>query len=281
LPVLDTIAVRCPVCNGGSDETFMDVRGYRVARCVACGFLFVNPRPTPEALAALYAGANPYHGEEFEPTAGERPVLTRLVAGIRRRARGNRFLEVGCGRGDLLRAAAAAGFAVSGCDYFGADRPAIEGASFHDGALHDARLPAASFDVVVSRNTLEHLFDPRGELREMVRVLKPGGLLYLKVPNVAYETGWLSRLVFREPHKLEPPYHLNYFRAASLRRFLATAGLRLDRWSLERPSRERSWKANLAREAYFRASLALASVSGGRVFPRIILACFATHQPMP
>jgi SAM-dependent methyltransferase len=275
---LETTPSRCAVCGSAKDDLFMEVRGYRVARCRDCGFLFVNPRPTEAALAVLYSGANPYHGEAFEPSEGERPVVARIARDLRRRASGTRLLEVGCGRGDFLRAAAAAGFEVSGCDYFGPDRPAIAGAALHDGPLRGVRLPAASFDVVVSRNTLEHLFDPRAEVEEMVRLLKPGGLLYVKVPSVTYEHGWLSRLIFREPHKLEPPYHLNYFDARTLRRFLESAGLTVSGWALERPSREKSWKANLAREAYYRTALVLATLTSGRLFPSIILACAATKR---
>jgi len=40
-----------------------------------------------------------------------------------------------------------------------------------------------SFDVVYSNNVLEHTTDPRQVLREAVRVLKPGGTLYVEVPN--------------------------------------------------------------------------------------------------
>ena len=253
----------------------MEVRGYRIARCGGCGFLYVNPRPTEAALGTLYAGWNPYHGDHFEPTAGERAVLDRLVQGLKRRARGNALLEVGCGRGDLLRAAAAAGFQVSGCDFFGPDRPAIDGARLYDGPFRTAGAPAASFDVVLSRDTLEHVADPRAELDEMARVLKPGGLLYLKVPNATYEHGWLCRLVFRKENLFEPPYHLNYFTAGSLRRFLESAGLRVTAWSMEQPSGETSWKANLARAIYYRSALTLAALSGGRAFPKIILACYA------
>jgi SAM-dependent methyltransferase len=274
-PLLDMTTVPCPVCDGRSDETVMPVHGYRMARCAACGFLFVNPRPTETALAAFYSGENPYHSEGYEPVAGEQRVLQTLVRALRGRVRGGALLEVGCGRGDLLRAAAAAGFAVSGCDFLGEDRPSIDGVRLYDGPLRTAALPGGSFDVVVSRNTLEHLFDPRAELKEMARVLKPGGLLYLKVPNAAYEQGWLCRLIYRQPHVFEPPYHLNHFTAGSLRRFVETAGLRLAAWSIEPPSPARSRSANLARESYFRTAQALAALTGGRAFPRIILACFA------
>jgi SAM-dependent methyltransferase len=48
----------------------------------------------------------------------------------------------------------------------------------------------ASFDVVYSNNVLEHTVDPALVLREAVRVLKPGGTLYVEVPNyLAYYEG--------------------------------------------------------------------------------------------
>ncbi|MEW6434447.1 MAG: class I SAM-dependent methyltransferase [Myxococcota bacterium] len=43
--------------------------------------------------------------------------------------------------------------------------------------------PEASFDLVVSMDVIEHLGDPRPWLRELVRVLRPGGHLFLTTPN--------------------------------------------------------------------------------------------------
>lgn len=48
-------------------------------------------------------------------------------------------------------------------------------------------LPAAAFDAVVTHHVLEHVDDPLAELRQIVRVLKPGGRLVAVVPG---ETGW-------------------------------------------------------------------------------------------
>jgi SAM-dependent methyltransferase len=44
-------------------------------------------------------------------------------------------------------------------------------------------LPAASFDTVISCETIEHLVDPVGALREFHRLLRPGGRLVLTTPN--------------------------------------------------------------------------------------------------
>ena len=55
------------------------------------------------------------------------------------------------------------------------------------------RLPDESFDVVISSECIEHTPDPAEALREMLRVLKPGGLIVVTSPNkVWYPILWLS-----------------------------------------------------------------------------------------
>jgi SAM-dependent methyltransferase len=102
-----------------------------------------------------------------------------------------RVADVGCGAGELLAAVAEAwpGAALYGVD-FAASRLRTAAAGVPGGArLVDAdlrtRLPFRDrvFDLVFCTEVLEHLPDPRRALRELRRVLAPGGRLALSVPN--------------------------------------------------------------------------------------------------
>ena len=76
--------------------------------------------------------------------------------------------------------------------------------------MADAAFPDASFDVLTLFEVLEHLRDPGAVLAEARRILKPGGLLAVQVPNDldAYRA-WLSRSDNR--WWVIPPLHLFYF----------------------------------------------------------------------
>ncbi len=107
---------------------------------------------------------------------------------------GRRILEVACGRGGFVRELAQAGARVTGCDFSGAALRVGAGKLNRLAVNRDApplvqgdaqNLPFAgdSFDVVVSCETIEHVPDPWAALREMYRVTRPGGRLFLTTPN--------------------------------------------------------------------------------------------------
>ncbi len=80
---------------------------------------------------------------------------------------------------------------------------------------HRLPFPAHSFRVIVSQETVEHLEDPFAALREMARVLRAGGALYLQVPFVlGYHPG---------------PEDYWRFTGAGVRRLLGQAGLRVEK----------------------------------------------------
>ncbi|MEB2284458.1 MAG: hypothetical protein B6D46_02940 [Polyangiaceae bacterium UTPRO1] len=149
--------------------------------------------------------------------AGKRLLMRRLL-GERLRRPGLRILDVGCGAG-----ATAVDFSVHGwvcaCDrsrqalrYVGArgvaDRVAAEATDlpFRDGA----------FDVVLAFDVLEHVADDAGFLRELARVLAPGGALAIHVP------AWPS-LWSRHDEVLE---HKRRYTRRRLRALLAGSPLR-------------------------------------------------------
>jgi len=95
------------------------------------------------------------------------------------------LVDVGCGTGRLLRAAAAR---WPGAKRIGVDaaagmiaiaRQTTPGAAFHEGAAESLPLPDASADVIVSTISFHHWPDQAQGVREVARVLRPGGRFVL------------------------------------------------------------------------------------------------------
>lgn len=101
-----------------------------------------------------------------------------------------RILEVGCGSGWLAKRLNDNGYAdISACDWIDAGRLGSEVREAIDFTQVDlnskglAVYKSASFDMVVSSNVIEHLESPSFILREIARVLKPGGVAIVSFPN--------------------------------------------------------------------------------------------------
>jgi SAM-dependent methyltransferase len=99
-----------------------------------------------------------------------------------------RLLDVSCGAGDFLRFASRSGYAATGMDFSLAALQTLDargGAGIPAVAANAQGLPFAdaSFDVVTNIGSLEHYFDPAEGVREMARVLRPGGTAVVLLPN--------------------------------------------------------------------------------------------------
>ena len=142
-----------------------------------------------------------------------------------RKARG-KVLDVGCGTGDLLEEAAA-----RGCEAYGLEfnpesvaRCKERGLKATCGDLESASLPEASFDTIVFWHSLEHLPSPKRALEKAARLLKPGGRVYVYLPNAGcYLAAWAGPAWF--PWHL--PFHFYHFTPATLRRLSEASGLRV------------------------------------------------------
>jgi ubiquinone/menaquinone biosynthesis C-methylase UbiE len=122
---------------------------------------------------------------------------------------GERLLEVGCGGGHVLRQfpeCELTGIDVSGEMIARARRNLGKmRVELHKGQLRDLMLPAGSFDVIVCSEVLEHVVDPDEELRQMGRLLKPGGRVVVTLPNDHMVTH-LKSLIRRTGLTILPPF---------------------------------------------------------------------------
>jgi SAM-dependent methyltransferase len=101
---------------------------------------------------------------------------------------------------------------------------AAAGVDIRVGELAAQRFAAASFDAVVLWHVLEHLEHPQAVLAEIGRILKPGGLLLIAVPNNA---SWQARFFGRFWFHLDVPRHLHFFGHAGLLSLLRQQGYAL------------------------------------------------------
>ena len=244
---------------------------YTYSKCRACGFVYVNPRPTPEEVEEIYtAHTNPFDQVEYEGMDVEAPTLHRLVKRLKRVLPEGRILDMGCGRGDFLKIAHDYGYEVQGSDLSTAESPHPEVPIFQ-GFLKDANFPSQSFDIIVTRNTLEHIFDPNEDLRELNRLLKPGGLLYVKVPHRKYEEGWRCRAFFGFKSLYTPPVHLNHFDTFTLKRILDRNGFEHVSWESEKPSKSSNKVKNAVLGVGYGAIDLAKRVTFGQAFPKPVL----------
>ena len=112
---------------------------------------------------------------------------------------GARILDYGCGAGEIVQAGLASGLDISGTDVFyeganyreTAESSGLLGTAIHE--IHDGRIgfEDSYFDLVMNNQVMEHVADLDAVLREINRVLKPGGLLL---------SCYSSREVLREGH---------------------------------------------------------------------------------
>ena len=226
---------RCALCTGTARPLFR-VDGALIVACTTCDLVRQDTRPASPGDfydSAYYATDNPkggYSNYFLDADVNRRTFQRRLAAIEKRYGRRGRLLDVGAALGDFVLEAQAAGWQAEGVEIssYAAARARGRGAIVHAGLLEQLRLPASRFDVVTLYDTIEHLTDPVATLREVERLLVPGGLLHLVTPNVG---GYQARVLGSRWYHYKPGEHLFYFSPATLRTAIERAGLAWEGWA--------------------------------------------------
>lgn len=188
-------------------------------RCRSCGAATTDPLPSDTELAAAY-------GDWYRPQSSRRfflggdVILARsralLAARIDRLAPPGPVLDVGAGAGTLVDALRARGREATGLE-----REATR-ADFLDGSVTDVE---GEWAAVIFWHSLEHLRDPGEAIRHAARLVTPGGVVAVAVPNNdsvqarVFPDHWLH---------LDLPRHLVHLSTRSLEQGLRDSGLTIE-----------------------------------------------------
>ncbi|NVM22892.1 MAG: class I SAM-dependent methyltransferase [Desulfobacterales bacterium] len=188
--------------------------------------------PDSESLARYYD--EDYYGSGEGKFLGPVEVATRFFRYIRARAvrrfiPTGRVLDVGCGRGVMIKFLKRWGYQVDGVelDTIAAVRARKNLNQEIFLSLEDlARLPAKHYQAICFWHSLEHLPEPGKALKTADRLLAPGGLLIIAAPHME---SLQSRLSGPSWLHLDLPRHLVHFDMKQLAAFLQAKGYRLIR----------------------------------------------------
>ena len=216
-----------------------------IVRCRRCHGVYQRPTAIPIG--------NPYDAHEPDGYFAAHDASSKIGSGewLADRAaellgRKGRMLEIGCGRGELLRGAANRGWQVAGVDMtegFARAASSRYGVEVEVASAERASSLEREWDVVVLAAVLEHLYDPLAVLDRVKRALPARGLVFIDVPNECSLFSRMGNLYLRLRGRdwavnLSPtfsPFHVVGFCPQSLRFALTASGLQVAALDLYKP----------------------------------------------
>jgi SAM-dependent methyltransferase len=229
-----------PIDNKLLENIERDGEIYTIYFCKNCEVGFTMPRPLNDNVSELYDTGI------YRTTSGKRfnAFLEFLIYSFRiqRKRRiekfekNGRILDIGCGRGLFLSVMKRNGWDVLGAELNNETASYARekyGITVKTGGPLDWNIPDESLDVITVNHVLEHLDNPVEMLTVWKRLLKPGGVLVIAVPNInslqasTGKTAWFH---------LDVPHHRCHFSESGLRRLLERNSfkiLRVRRFDLE------------------------------------------------
>lgn len=216
----------CPACGQNVERGIGQKNGFEIFECRSCRSLYTGHVPT--------ASDAQNYDEYYEATSLSIPEfvnerLHEILRPFDRYRRTNRLLDIGFGAGTLMEVARELKWEVTGEEISkrAYDHMMAKGFDVVYGDLKSAQFPTHYFDVVTASEILEHMSEPQIDLREIVRILRPGGLFWATTPSARSIS---FRLLKSNWSMLAPPEHLQLYSIAGARKMLSDAGFEIVRF---------------------------------------------------
>lgn len=278
----------CPIC-ASTAEPWRLIDEYGFSRCTQCRYVFVNPRPERETIAQYYRD---FGGVVESPVTLEEELerervcpnstldAARMIAVAQQVGGGRRgyALDVGCGFGFFAKEATNAGFDVDALEIAPDERASAErllGRAPLNVTFEEFGENGKRYSLIIVSQVLEHVVDVNEWVAKMHRLLAPGGVVAIAVPNFG---GAIRRvLATRDPY-ITPPWHLNYFAPRNLELLLESHDLVVRR--TDTVSRLTPGAIQRRTEALPRAVQSVVRSAGGAVEATVLRALDARRTGM-
>lgn len=222
----------CPICKGTKLKYWFSLKGYTITKCMDCGVSFVKEQVSQRELDFHYGKAaesmSPIEDCVYlndENVENLNYYFTALRSFIAEKMPAGKILDIGCNTGSFLDV-------MKGYECYGLDRSPAHGNiakkkygdNIYIGSFEDYKVPDFLFDCITLQDVMDHMSDPVEALKKCNRMLKPGGLLIVKVHDLSSLYAKISGKNF---YAFLPPMHLFYFTRSSLRKTLESASFKV------------------------------------------------------
>lgn len=227
--------MECYLCQSKKVQPFFEKLSHEFVKCLSCGFVFLKPKPGLFKTLALYYENGFFTGDKnycgFSNYLLDKKVtarnMRRNLDKILSFNKEGKLLDMGCATGIFLKIAQKKGFEPFGVDsssFAFTHIPKNLKAKVQKTTIGKAEFPDKFFNLVTMWDLIEHLFDPRSDLKHIKKFLKENGVLVIGTSDV--ESPW-AKLWGKNWHFFAPPQHLYYFSKRTLRKLLNQAGFKI------------------------------------------------------
>jgi 2-polyprenyl-3-methyl-5-hydroxy-6-metoxy-1,4-benzoquinol methylase len=170
----------CKYCGFNKDKLLLQSSSYQIVTCLGCGLTRTIPEPE-----ANYDEESDYFENYLNKEKLFRSFFKPILKFIRKNIPDGKLLEIGSSVGFLLEEAIKYGYQVEGIEL---NKKAVEycsnkGITIHNCYLKECLFKEGKYDIVVMSHVLEHITDLNDFLKEINRILSPGGFIVLSQPT--------------------------------------------------------------------------------------------------
>jgi 2-polyprenyl-3-methyl-5-hydroxy-6-metoxy-1,4-benzoquinol methylase len=211
-------------CLISGSTNLVPLKGYEkdyLVKSRSVGFVFCSRIPTPEELIQHY--------EKYPRNDYLSPITVRryheLLDEFEAYNKTGKILDIGCGTGLFLIEAKKRGWEVYGTEYTDTaiNICKLSAINMQQGKLDPAWYQENMFDVITSFEVIEHINNPKEDIENIKKILRPNGLFYFTTPNFNAVERYLLKGSY---NIIEYPEHLSYYTKKTVHYLLTNAGFK-------------------------------------------------------